>query len=90
LCSTPNPDPCSRACKQDLASFRKIRNKAVSASAKGLIGLFREIAPGMLEKKDRGRGVDLDARPEEYGAAKIRDRIEVCQIGSEFPVLHAK
>lgn len=31
--------------------YKKYRDKEVSAAAKGLIGLFREIAPSMLEKK---------------------------------------
>eukprot|EP00955_Chlamydomonas_euryale_P073273 361687-Chlamydomonas_euryale.AAC.4 len=44
---------------QDLALYRKYRDKEVSSAAKGLIGLFREINPAMLSKKDRGRGADL-------------------------------
>lgn len=41
------------------------------------MGLFRELAPAMLEKKDRGRDADLAARPAEYGATVLKDRIEV-------------
>ena len=44
---------------QDLAMYRKFRDKDVSSAARGLIGLFREINPAMLAKKDRGRGADL-------------------------------
>lgn len=44
---------------QDLALYRKFRNKEVSSAARGLIGLFRELNPAMLAKKDRGRGADL-------------------------------
>ena len=35
----------------------------------------RELAPGMLEKRDRGRGADLDARVMQYGAAQVRRRL---------------
>ena len=31
----------------------------------------------MLDKKDRGRDADLAARPAEYGATVLKDRIEV-------------
>ena len=44
---------------QDLVLYRKDRNKEVSTAARGLIGLFREINPAMLAKRDRGRGADL-------------------------------
>ena len=35
------------------------------------IFVCRELAPGMLEKKDRGRGADVGLRPMEYGAAQV-------------------
>ena len=57
--------------------YRKFKNKEVSAAARSLVALFRELAPGMLAKKDRGRDADLVAAPAEYGATEIRDRIEV-------------
>jgi protein SDA1 len=62
---------------QDLVGYRKFKNKEVSAAARSLVGLFRELAPGMLAKKDRGRDADLAAAPAEYGAAAVSDRIEV-------------
>lgn len=36
----------------------------------------------MLDKKDRGRDADLEAAPMAYGAAVLKDRIEVCVVGS--------
>lgn len=57
---------------QDLTAYKKYKEKAVASAARSLITLFREIAPYMLEKKDRGRGADLDARPMQYGAGQIR------------------
>lgn len=62
----------SDACLQDLTAYKKYKEKAVASAARSLITLFREIAPYMLEKKDRGRGADLEARPMQYGAGQIR------------------
>ena len=39
------------------------------------MGLFRELAPGLLEKRDRGRGADVTVAPRAYGAAAVADRI---------------
>ena len=62
---------------QDLVEYKKFRDKEVSTAARGLLGLFRELAPGMLRKKDRGRGADGGILvPGEYGEARIADRIE--------------
>lgn len=47
------------------------RDKEVSAAARSLIGLFRELAPSMLVRKDRGRGADLAAAPSAYGAVQV-------------------
>ena len=41
---------------QDLAQYKRARDKPVAVAARALISLFRELAPGMLEKKDRGKG----------------------------------
>ncbi|KAL8656356.1 MAG: hypothetical protein Q9226_002691 [Calogaya cf. arnoldii] len=40
---------------QDLVAYKKSKDKGVMMAAKGLLGLYREIAPGMLEKRDRGK-----------------------------------
>ena len=40
---------------QDLAQYKRARDKPVATAARALIALFRELAPGMLEK-DRGKG----------------------------------
>lgn len=63
---------------QDLAAYKKYREKEVSSAARGLIGLFREVAPQLLEKKDRGRGANLEAQPLQYGAAQI----QVCVVAT--------
>ena len=46
---------------QDLAQYKRARDKPVATAARALISLFRELAPKMLEKKDRGRGADFDS-----------------------------
>uniref|UniRef100_A0A7R9V1A5 Protein SDA1 n=2 Tax=Chlamydomonas euryale TaxID=1486919 RepID=A0A7R9V1A5_9CHLO len=65
---------------QDLALYRKYRDKEVSSAAKGLIGLFREINPAMLSKKDRGRGADLDAKPRSYGEVDLKERVDGAEL----------
>ena len=45
---------------QDLTEYKKDRDKGVRMAARSLIALFRELAPGMLVKKDRGKTADLE------------------------------
>jgi protein SDA1 len=61
---------------QDLAQYKKARDKPVSNAARGLIALFREIAPGLLEKKDRGKGADMSRSLKEFGEGEVTDRID--------------
>ena len=61
---------------QDLVEYKKFRDKEVATSARALLGLFRELAPSMLAKRDRGKGADMEASLAAYGAAKIADRVE--------------
>ena len=55
----------------DLLEYRKDRDRAVVAAARSLLHLFREKMPELLHKKQRGRGVDMSARPAEYGAVHV-------------------
>ncbi len=71
---------CGWGSVQDLVLYKKFRNKEVAAAARGLIGLFRELNPSMLEKKDRGRGADLEAAPLSYGASRVQSRVEGAQL----------
>lgn len=57
---------------QDLTAYKKYREKQVSSAARALIATFRDIAPYMLNKKDRGRGADLDVKPQQYGATDAK------------------
>ncbi|TKY58127.1 SDA1-like protein [Spatholobus suberectus] len=56
---------------QDLALYKKSREKAVSVAARSLIALFREVCPSLLVKKDRGRPIDPKARPKAYGEVNV-------------------
>eukprot|EP00959_Pyramimonas_sp_CCMP1952_P053964 1128641-Pyramimonas_sp.AAC.1 len=52
---------------QDLTEYKKDRDKGVRMAARSLITLFRELAPGMLVKKDRGKGADMERLIRMYG-----------------------
>jgi protein SDA1 len=40
---------------QDLVQYRKSKDKGVMMAAKGLLSLFREVDPELLQRKDRGK-----------------------------------
>ncbi|CCE64319.1 hypothetical protein TPHA_0H01110 [Tetrapisispora phaffii CBS 4417] len=44
---------------QDLVEYRGSKAKGVNIAAKSLVSLYRELAPDMLKKKDRGKTVSL-------------------------------
>ncbi|CAN8293837.1 unnamed protein product [Cochlearia groenlandica] len=56
---------------QDLALYKKSHEKAISAAARSLIALFREINPSLLVKKDRGRPGGAVAKPKQYGEVNV-------------------
>ncbi|ESQ35502.1 hypothetical protein EUTSA_v10006828mg [Eutrema salsugineum] len=56
---------------QDLALYKKNHEKAISAAARSLIALFREINPSLLVKKDRGRPGGPVAKPKQYGEVNV-------------------
>lgn len=37
----------------DLIEYRKSRDKAVTAAARGLLQLYRDVNPGMLKRRER-------------------------------------
>ena len=59
----------------DLVAYRKDRNKEVASAARALVGLYREVAPGMLAKRERGRGADMEATPAAFGAGAVATRV---------------
>lgn len=44
---------------QDLVSYKTSRDKGVVNAARSLIALYREVAPEMLLRKDRGKEVSI-------------------------------
>ncbi|CAZ81484.1 unnamed protein product [Tuber melanosporum] len=50
---------------QDLTEYKGSKDKGVMMAARGLIGLYREVAPEMLKKKDRGKAATMDMKNRE-------------------------
>lgn len=50
---------------QDLVEYKGSKDKGVMMAARGLIGLYREIAPEMLKKKDRGKSASMGMKDRE-------------------------
>ncbi|RPB05718.1 SDA1-domain-containing protein [Choiromyces venosus 120613-1] len=50
---------------QDLTDYKGSKDKGVMMAARGLIGLYREVAPEMLKKKDRGKVATMDMKNRE-------------------------
>ncbi|CAG8763919.1 34124_t:CDS:10 [Gigaspora margarita] len=64
---------------QDLTEYKSDRDKGVTMAAKSLIGLFREINPEMLKRKDRGKIASMnmkDFKPLQYGKIRTTEQIE--------------
>ena len=61
---------------QDLAQYKKGEINRVKTPRGDSIALFGEIAPGLLEKKDRGKGADMSRSLKEFGEGEVTDRID--------------
>lgn len=73
---------------QDLAQYKTHKDKNVMMSARGLIQLFRNLNPQMLQKKDRGRPTEAsaEAKIKDYGELEAKDYIpgaEVLEVEEE-------
>jgi protein SDA1 len=58
---------------QDLTEYKGSKDKGVMMGARSLIGLYREIAPEMLKRKDRGKIASMEMKEREgprYGEEK--------------------
>ncbi|KAL0947247.1 hypothetical protein HGRIS_013368 [Hohenbuehelia grisea] len=55
----------------DLVDYRKSRDKAVTAAARGLLHLYREINPSMLKRRERGKEASMslaaNTQPKPFG-----------------------
>lgn len=64
---------------QDLTEYKGSKSKAVMMAARSLISLYREVAPEMLLRKDRGKVASMDlqkARNEGGEATKLKYGVE--------------
>ena len=53
------PLAMSETLLQDLVTYRKSKDKGVMMAAKGLLGLYREVAAEMLKRRDRGKNAAI-------------------------------
>ncbi len=55
----------------DLIAYRKSRDKSVMVAARGLLQLYREVNPGMLKRRERGKtasiGMSQGSQPTPFG-----------------------
>ncbi|WEW54845.1 Severe Depolymerization of Actin [Emydomyces testavorans] len=61
---------------QDLVMYRKSKDKGVMMAAKGLLGLYRDVAAELLKKRDRGKDASIALRAGErkvkrYGEEEV-------------------
>ena len=69
---------------QDLTEYQRSKDRGIAQSARGLISLFRVVAPDLLHRKDRGHA-ELAAEPvvlrfgEERGVKKGIEGLELLQ-----------
>lgn len=54
-CCCRCPAAMDEALLQDLTQYKGYKDKGVMMAARSLIGLYRQIGPGMLHRRDRGR-----------------------------------
>ena len=60
---------------QDLVTYRKSKDKGVMMAAKGLLGLYREVAADLLKKRDRGKNASIavqkgERKEQRFGAVE--------------------
>ncbi|KAG5420456.1 SDA1 [Candida metapsilosis] len=61
---------------QDLTEYKGSKSKAVMMAARSLISLYREVAPEMLAKKDRGKIASIELQKGEKGKSKPQYGVE--------------
>jgi protein SDA1 len=71
----------------DLVEYKKSKDKGVATAAGGLLQLFREVNPGMLRRRDRGKTASMgliDGQVAAYGYSKdAADGIEGLELLDE-------
>ena len=72
----------------DLTEYKNHRDKGVMMASRSLIGLFRDINPELLKKKDRGRAAAMnmrDMQPSKYGESNNDGDLDGLQLLAENP-----
>lgn len=75
-----NPLIMSDDLLQDLCLYKKYKEKAVTSAARSLIQLFRQLEPSLLQKKDRGKEHDPNARRKAYGEDTAARRVDGAEL----------
>lgn len=74
----------------DLVEYRKSRDKAVTAGARGLLQLYREVNPGMLKRRERGKdasmGLAEGVKPLAFGHSTDA-AVDIAGLAVRFPSL---
>ena len=85
VCSR-QPLTMSRELLHDLAQYKTSKDKGIAIATRSLIGLFREIRPELLQKKDRGKKgqTNLDVVPMAYGAKTVTEEIDGLKMLREY------
>jgi protein SDA1 len=70
---------------QDLVQYKSFkRDKGVVMAARGLLELYRELAPMMLKKTDRGKNHNPDKALALYGSSKATDHVDGAELLQEY------
>lgn len=71
------PLAMSKDLLQDLALYKKYKDKSVMMAARSLISLYREQLPELLHKKDRGRPTEatVELKPKKYGEVQAVETV---------------
>jgi protein SDA1 len=70
-----NPNAMNKEQLQYCIAYYKIKNKSVSIAIKGLINLFRDLRPDLLEKKQLGKEEAIKLRSEPVDAMVANTRL---------------
>jgi protein SDA1 len=88
ICSR-QPEAMEETLLNDLVLYRKSKDKSVMMASKGLLSLFRNIAPDMLHKRDRGKDAAIGLRNGEakmvrFGEVSVDDGIAGIELLEEW------
>ncbi|AMD20313.1 HDL431Wp [Eremothecium sinecaudum] len=61
---------------QDLVEYKGSKAKGVSTAAKSLISLYREVAPEMLKRKDRGKTASMELQEQKRSNTAPANRLQ--------------